>query len=186
MKAVGRVVAILAFLSSSVYADTLPIVADSYTQSNYPNTNYGAVVTATVRNTNAAVFQTWLRFNLAVLPSGTSIDRATLRLWVGAVGKPGALGDGTLPQGGAGGGGGGFVHLFAPSTPTITTALDVSGGVRGNNVATGTGSSTIGNGGGACAGGGGNGGQANVSTPVAGAAGYVLQTVAVNPENVLN
>ncbi len=60
------------------------------TVSAYPKVNYGRTVTITVNNVKGASVGL-LRFDLTAIPTGTSIDRATLRLWVSKVTNPGLL-----------------------------------------------------------------------------------------------
>jgi hypothetical protein len=108
----------------------------------------------------------------------------------GGNGSNGFDGNGGSGEGGGGGGGGGIIRLIASSAPSVTGTTQVNGGTGGANV---IGSSTgvgFGGGGGACGGSGGTGGGVVVFgqpavAPTNGSAGYVLTTVAANPENLL-
>ena len=72
---------------SAIQVDIGP-VADSYTSSIYPNTNYGASEFLEIyyyaygipNQTFTQVAVTWLKFDLSVIPSNAAVDSAILRL----------------------------------------------------------------------------------------------------------
>ncbi|HEY5908556.1 MAG TPA: DNRLRE domain-containing protein, partial [Vicinamibacteria bacterium] len=73
-------------------ADTLVVAADAYTTSSAPNIKGGAVVGLPVRATTRGLsVRTFVRFNLAALPTGATISKATLRVWVSAVTTSGTV-----------------------------------------------------------------------------------------------
>lgn len=67
-----------------------PSIADSYTLSSHPKTNYGSAINLKIKN-NA---ETLLRFDLSSLPPGTlssEVAKATLFFFVNGLTKPGTL-----------------------------------------------------------------------------------------------
>ncbi|HEY1011821.1 MAG TPA: hypothetical protein VGE07_03895, partial [Herpetosiphonaceae bacterium] len=101
----------------------------------------------------------------------------------GGAGASGFDGNGGNTDGGGGGGGGGVVHLLAPSI-SVTGAAQANGGPAGANAGTGA-TINSGGGGGAAGGSGGNGGSTATGAPSSGATGYVIQTIAPSPENLI-
>jgi Collagen triple helix repeat (20 copies) len=74
----------LALLSLPLLAQAPPS-ADTFVSSSTPKINYGSTIALAVGPGTT----TYVRFNLAGIPAGASISKATLRLYVDAVGKPG-------------------------------------------------------------------------------------------------
>src|SRR5450432_1079141 len=74
----------LALLSLPLLAQAPPS-ADTFVSSSTPKTNYGSSIALLVGSGTTS----YVRFNLAGIPAGASISKATLRLYVDAVGKPG-------------------------------------------------------------------------------------------------
>lgn len=67
-----------------------PASADAYINSALPANNFGKLTTLNVGGT----FTTFIQFNFAALPAGinsSSVEKATLFLWVNKVGAPGAV-----------------------------------------------------------------------------------------------
>ena len=67
-------------------ADTLPVVADSQTNSVAPSQKGGTAPLVFIRGGAAgAIFNGFARFDLSALPTlppGSNVEKATLRLWV--------------------------------------------------------------------------------------------------------
>ena len=76
----------LSLLSVTVLAQAPPS-ADTFSYSGSPNFNYGAYPILAVQHGS----NTYLKFNLSTLPSGPSVTKATLRLYVDAVGGNGSF-----------------------------------------------------------------------------------------------
>jgi len=74
-------------LSASVHAQITPS-ADAYTNSAAPTTSYGA---ATLLYVNGATEIAYIQFNLASIPSGASVSKATLKLYVNGVTTAGSF-----------------------------------------------------------------------------------------------
>jgi len=68
-------------------AQSAPPSADSYTQSSKSSTNFGAQTSLLVNSSTTS----YLQFNLGTLPAGTSISKATLRLYVTTVTTSGSF-----------------------------------------------------------------------------------------------
>jgi len=85
-RAAGAVLFVLV-LSASAHAQITPS-ADAYTSSTAPTTNYGA---ATLLYVNGATEISYIQFNLASIPSGASISKATLKLYVNGVTTAGSF-----------------------------------------------------------------------------------------------
>src|SRR5687767_9446613 len=88
----------LAFgVSSAAWADTLSPAADASTNSRRPTLNraidpWMTVCDASVCSLQSgAVFRSFARFSLVSLPDGALVEKAVLRLWVGAVLRPGTV-----------------------------------------------------------------------------------------------
>jgi len=73
--------AVLFFLFSSMCVGQAPPIADTYVASGTPNKNYGTNSTLAVQNGVTS----YIQFNLAGMPSGATVSRATLILYVDAV-----------------------------------------------------------------------------------------------------
>jgi cysteine-rich repeat protein len=75
--------AILAFflLCISTLAQQAPPSADTFVSSSTPSTNYGSSIILVVASGN----NTYMKFNLSGVPTGPSVSKATLRLFVDAV-----------------------------------------------------------------------------------------------------
>ena len=83
-------VAFLALAAYRAHATQAPVVGDSYVNSAYPTTNYGALTNLYVGGGGTAFIQ----FDLSSLPSGTTssqIGKATLRVFVNRVNTSGAV-----------------------------------------------------------------------------------------------
>jgi hypothetical protein len=72
-------------LSLPLLGQQSPPSADTFVNSSSPNTNYGSSVIDVV----GPGASSYLKFNLAAVPAGTTIKKATLRLYVDAVVTPG-------------------------------------------------------------------------------------------------
>jgi hypothetical protein len=80
----------LILTSSALLLAQAPISNDAYTNSSFPNTNFGSHIVLSVGPTS----KTYLRFNLSGLPAATTgshVAKATLKLWVNPVGSGGSL-----------------------------------------------------------------------------------------------
>ncbi|MGA8742030.1 MAG: DNRLRE domain-containing protein [Terracidiphilus sp.] len=83
-------VAFLALAAYQAHATQAPVAGDSYVNSAYPTTNYGALTNLYVGGGGTAFIQ----FDLSSLPSGTTssqISKATLRVFVNRVNTSGAV-----------------------------------------------------------------------------------------------
>lgn len=79
-----RLIEILAsvlWLAASVWAQQAPPVADTYVSSSSAASNYGTAASITVSAPKTA----YLKFDLSGVPAGTTVNKATLRLYVNAV-----------------------------------------------------------------------------------------------------
>jgi len=91
MRSLNFVVAMLCLglaLSAALSQAQITPAADSYTYSGAPGTNYGA---SGVLYVDAATENTFIQFNLASVPSGTSVEEATLKLYVNSVTTAGSF-----------------------------------------------------------------------------------------------
>ena len=79
---------VVVFLLSLTGLAQAPPTADAYTYSTAPTTNYGADPSLFVQK-GSATSASYLRFDLSTLPSGASVSKATLRLFVNQVVTPG-------------------------------------------------------------------------------------------------
>lgn len=80
---------VLALSAGAARADTLQATDDAYvTLGN--GTNFGGSQDLLVQNMRGQN-QTLLRFDLSVLPAGAQLDKASLRLWVDAIGQAGTV-----------------------------------------------------------------------------------------------
>jgi len=70
---------LLAFVSVALLGQAPPS-ADTFVTSAFPKTNYGSSIILVVQSGATS----YLRFNLDTLPTGASINKATLRLYVDA------------------------------------------------------------------------------------------------------
>jgi lamin tail-like protein/collagen triple helix repeat protein len=75
------------FLLSGLIWAQAPPAADTFVSSTTPNINYGVSPILAVKPGAT----TFIKFDLSVLPSDASISKATLRLYVDAVTKPGSF-----------------------------------------------------------------------------------------------
>jgi hypothetical protein len=84
-------------LATTGRSETLNVAADAQTNSKYPALKSGSDLAMTVCNAPicnlqaGAVFNSFARFDLSALPEGATVDKAVLRLWAGAVLKPGTV-----------------------------------------------------------------------------------------------
>ena len=76
----------LALLSLPLLAQAPPS-ADTFVSSSTPKINYGPAIALVVGSGTTS----YVQFNLAGIPAGASISKATLRLYVDAVAKAGKL-----------------------------------------------------------------------------------------------
>jgi len=81
------VVFALIVASSVSLAQSAPPVGDTYSSTSATNTNYGSKTTLLVTTAD----RTYLQFNLAPLPPGVTVSKATLRLFVDAVTTAGSF-----------------------------------------------------------------------------------------------
>ena len=79
--------ALLTLGSSLSLGQATPPSADTFVSSAFPKTNYGLSIILIVQ----PGVNSYLRFNLATLPTGASVNKATLRLYVDAVLKSGTF-----------------------------------------------------------------------------------------------
>ncbi|HEX4486928.1 MAG TPA: DNRLRE domain-containing protein [Terriglobales bacterium] len=76
-----RAVLALWAMSLPLLAQQAPPTSDTFVNSSSPNTNYRTSVIDAVRSNTT----TFMKFNLAGVPTGSTIKKATLRLYVDAV-----------------------------------------------------------------------------------------------------
>jgi hypothetical protein len=76
--------AVVLILSSAVLAQSAPPSADTYSNSSHSDTgvNYGSAVLLVVQTGGN---NSYLQFNLSTIPSGATVNKATLRLYVDAL-----------------------------------------------------------------------------------------------------
>jgi hypothetical protein len=104
MSAKGRVIAVgvvsawlVGGLATPTHPESLNVAADAQTNSKIASLKGGSdpvmtVCNASVCNLQAgAVFTSFARFDLSALPDTATVDKAVLRLWAGAVLKPGTV-----------------------------------------------------------------------------------------------
>jgi len=77
----------LALGASFVVGQATPPAADTYVSNAFPKYNFGSAISLIVQSGTTS----YLRFNLATLPPGGSVNKATLRLYVDAVSKNGTF-----------------------------------------------------------------------------------------------
>ena len=77
-------------LSTLSFGQTTPPVGDTLTYSNNPNTNYGSYTALFVQK-GSITSASYIKFNLATLPAGASVSKATLRLYVNQVAANGSF-----------------------------------------------------------------------------------------------
>jgi hypothetical protein len=77
-------------LSAIAFAQSGPPVGDVLTYSNHPNTNYGSYTSLFVQK-GSVTSASYIKFNLATLPAGVSVSKATLRLFVNQVSANGSF-----------------------------------------------------------------------------------------------
>ena len=76
----------------SVRGDTASVARDAQTSFSQPNTKLGVLPLMTVRSTpTSAIHKSYAQFDLSALPDISTVDKAVLRLWVGAVLTPGTI-----------------------------------------------------------------------------------------------
>jgi hypothetical protein len=83
MRSISRIfvsVLSLSLFATLAMAQSAPPAADAYTADFTPTTNYGAANILQVR----AGYSSYLQFNLSPVPTGTTVTKATLRLYVSA------------------------------------------------------------------------------------------------------
>jgi hypothetical protein len=78
---------LLVCMAATLLGQATPPAADTYVSSALPKYNFGNSIILIVQNGVTS----YVRFNLAVLPSGASVSKATLRLYVDAVSKSGTF-----------------------------------------------------------------------------------------------
>ena len=78
----------VSLLSCAAFAQSAAPTADSYTYSNTPTTNYGTTASLFVQKggVNSA---SYIKFNISTLPTGVTVSKATLRLFVNQVATSG-------------------------------------------------------------------------------------------------
>ena len=72
------------------FGQATPPVGDVLTYSNYPTTNYGSYTSLFVQK-GSVTSASYIKFNLATLPAGASVSKATLRLFVNQVAANGSF-----------------------------------------------------------------------------------------------
>ena len=88
--AVILLLAVLAFIPTVALAQ-LPVTDDTFvTQTSGGNINYGSQGTLAVVAGGQPTY-TYMKFNLSQVPAGSTVTKATLRLFVTAVATPGAF-----------------------------------------------------------------------------------------------
>ena len=82
-----RTVACVTVLSFVAFAQSAPPVGDTFSNSAARNQNYGTQPAFVVQQGATA----YLKFNLGTLPSGVTVSKATLRLYVDAISANGSF-----------------------------------------------------------------------------------------------
>ncbi|HEY6339773.1 MAG TPA: DNRLRE domain-containing protein [Candidatus Sulfotelmatobacter sp.] len=75
------------FSWTEAYGQITPL-SDAYTNTATPTTNYG---TKTLLDVDEATQTTYIQFDLSSVPAGTSVDRATLKLYVNSITTAGSF-----------------------------------------------------------------------------------------------
>src|SRR6185503_18686155 len=75
-----------AVLPSLAAAHTAFVSGDAHVNSGSPGSSYGG---ATTLSASAPNYRALVRFDLSTVPGGSSVAKATVRLWVRAVNTPG-------------------------------------------------------------------------------------------------
>ena len=83
----GSLASLLTLVVPTLFGQATPPGADTFVSSATPKTNYGPSIILVVQQGVTS----YLQFNLATLPSGAHVQKATLRLYVDAVAKPGTF-----------------------------------------------------------------------------------------------
>ena len=84
LRILRHAITIAGMLSSAsllLSGQTMPPSADTYVSSAFPKLSFGNGIVLIVQSGTTS----YVRFNLAALPAGVSVSKATLRLYVDAV-----------------------------------------------------------------------------------------------------
>ena len=123
-----------------IYALTLHTTDDAYINLNKPNQNNGKAKKLLIRNTGNLEHEVFVKFDLSVLPSGTDISQAVLRLWVDKLHNPGRLmlqevlatwDENTLTAGAAPPRSGAFATIPIPNDNNSYVTIDLTSVVQG-------------------------------------------------------
>lgn len=87
LRRVAGLCILLISIVSTCSAQATPPTADTYVSSAYPKYNFGNSISLILQSGTTG----YVRFNLAALPTGASVSKATLRLYVDAVSKSGTF-----------------------------------------------------------------------------------------------
>jgi len=77
-------------LSTVSFAQSAPPVADTMIYSSSPTTSYGTS-SSLLLQTGGTTAVAYMQFSLATIPAGSTVTKATLRLFVDAVATPGSF-----------------------------------------------------------------------------------------------
>ena len=83
----GSLASVLVLAVSTLFGQATPPSADTFVSSATPKANYGPSIILVVQQGAT----TYLQFSLGTLPAGAHVKKATLRLFVDAVAKPGTF-----------------------------------------------------------------------------------------------
>src|SRR4249920_2161496 len=78
---------LLVLAPPALLSQATPPSADTFVSSATPKINYGSSIVLVVQSGTT----TYLQFNLSALPAGAQVNKATLRLFVDGVLKPGSF-----------------------------------------------------------------------------------------------
>jgi hypothetical protein len=73
------------------WSDTVPVRSDSQTSSLLPSLKGGTLPSLSVRSATLGAQRTFFEFDTSRLPATTVVERGLLRIWVGAVNRPGTI-----------------------------------------------------------------------------------------------
>jgi hypothetical protein len=87
LRSISTTIVLLGFAAVLALGQATPPSADTYVSNSLPKTNFGNSIVLIVQSGVTS----YVRFNLGTVPAGASISKATLRLYVDAVGKSGSF-----------------------------------------------------------------------------------------------
>ena len=87
LRSISIALVLLGFAAALALGQATPPSADTYVSNSLPKTNFGNSIVLIVQSGATS----YVRFNLGTVPAGATVSKATLRLYVDAVGKSGSF-----------------------------------------------------------------------------------------------